>query len=297
MTRRLAIATACLAVCAPRPTAQSNASVRFVAEDGSKIQFNRAQGLFEMPGGPGWIRSPAPFGDFVLAFDLRAITADSRPELMLRAAYGSNTNGPLQGYRIALRQQTGAQQGRWLMGSPRDVTVVEERPIEPAALDQWQHVVVSAIGPRLTVSIDGTRVAAYDVQERAGHLIFANRKGLAHLRNVQIEQVPPAVRNPSTPMPLTNVVQAGGRPPRLLEEVKPSYTREALGHAIQGVVLLNAIVLEDGSVGDVQVTRSLDPGLDVMAIGALQRWKFAPAYLNGAPVAVIVEVSMSFRLK
>ena len=60
---------------------------------------------------------------------------------------------------------------------------------------------------------------------------------------------------------------------------------------------MSATVREDGSVDDVRVTRSLDPGLDVMAVAAVKRWKFAPAYLNGAPIPVIVDVSIFFKLK
>jgi bla regulator protein blaR1 len=87
--------------------------------------------------------------------------------------------------------------------------------------------------------------------------------------------------------------------PRLVHEVKPAYTPEALQAGIQGVMTLEATVLEDGTVSDVVVVESLDPdfGLDEEAVNALAQWRFEPATKDGQPVAVLVPVEMSFTLK
>ena len=60
--------------------------------------------------------------------------------------------------------------------------------------------------------------------------------------------------------------------PRVLHEVKPQYTSDAMRAKVQGTVLLECVVRPDGSVGDVQVVRSLDStfGLDQEAIKAAQ---------------------------
>ena len=49
----------------------------------------------------------------------------------------------------------------------------------------------------------------------------------------------------------------GVTPPVLVQEVKPSYTREALRHKQEGKVYLEAVVLPDGSVGDVRAVYCL----------------------------------------
>jgi TonB family protein len=87
--------------------------------------------------------------------------------------------------------------------------------------------------------------------------------------------------------------------PRVLAEVKPSYTADAMRAKIQGVVMVEAVVREDGSVGQVQVTRSLDPtfGLDQEAIKAVRRWRFAPGTRFGQPVPVLVEIELTFTLR
>jgi periplasmic protein TonB len=87
--------------------------------------------------------------------------------------------------------------------------------------------------------------------------------------------------------------------PRLLREVKPNYTAEAMRAKIQGVVWLEAVVLENGSVGQVRVIRSLDPtfGLDLEAERTVKKWVFAPGTRLGQPVPVLIEIEMSFTLR
>lgn len=87
--------------------------------------------------------------------------------------------------------------------------------------------------------------------------------------------------------------------PRLLKEVKPLYTAEAMRAKVQGVVQLRCVVLPDGSVGRVEVLKSLDSvfGLDQEAIRAARQWRFAPGMRQGEPVAVRVVLELSFTLR
>jgi periplasmic protein TonB len=101
-------------------------------------------------------------------------------------------------------------------------------------------------------------------------------------------QTPPTVYEPGNGVSL----------PRVTKEVRPGYTIEATAQRIEGTVLLGVVVLNDGSVGDVTVTRSLDSvyGLDANAVGAMKQWQFAPGTKDGQPVAVRVAVEMTFTL-
>ncbi len=91
----------------------------------------------------------------------------------------------------------------------------------------------------------------------------------------------------------------GIKPPRLVKEVKPNYTPEAMRARIEGWVKLEAVVLATGEVGDVDVIESLDKvyGLDDEAVKCMGQWRFEPGTKDGKPVAVRVEVEMSFTLK
>jgi len=87
--------------------------------------------------------------------------------------------------------------------------------------------------------------------------------------------------------------------PRLVKEVKPKYPPEAMEAKIQGTVMLEAVVLATGEVGDIEVIESLDKvyGLDDEAVKSLSQWRFDPGTKDGKPVAVRVEIEMSFTLK
>jgi TonB family protein len=86
--------------------------------------------------------------------------------------------------------------------------------------------------------------------------------------------------------------------PTVLKEVKPAYTAEAIRNRIQGTVLMAAVVLSDGTVGEVTVLRSLDTtfGLDAQAVLAAKQWVFNPGMKDGLAVAVRVTIEMTFTL-
>src|SRR3954463_359260 len=87
--------------------------------------------------------------------------------------------------------------------------------------------------------------------------------------------------------------------PRVIKEVKPSYTGEAMRARIQGLVTMEAIVMPDGSVGNVQIIKSLDNsfGLDKEAIKTVKQWRFEPGRRLGQPVPVLIVIEMTFTLR
>ena len=92
---------------------------------------------------------------------------------------------------------------------------------------------------------------------------------------------------------------AGITLPTVVREVKPAYTADAMRAKVQGSVWLECIVMPDGSVGEVKVTRSLDPifGLDQEAIKAAKMWRFRPGMRQGEPVPVIITIELTFTLR
>jgi len=105
---------------------------------------------------------------------------------------------------------------------------------------------------------------------------------------------------PSTPAPITvyEAGTAGVSLPTVIREVRPNYTPDAIANRIQGHVLLTAVVLANGTVGEVTVTRSLDTtfGLDAEAVRAAKQWLFNPGTKDGVAVAVRVTIEMTFSL-
>jgi periplasmic protein TonB len=86
--------------------------------------------------------------------------------------------------------------------------------------------------------------------------------------------------------------------PRLIHEVKPKYTSEALRNRIQGTVVLEAVVSGDGCTSQIRVVKSLDRGgLDDEAVSAVTQWRFEPGRLAGAPVDVLVTIMLDFSVR
>ncbi len=91
-------------------------------------------------------------------------------------------------------------------------------------------------------------------------------------------------------------VGGGVSAPRPIYDPDPEYSEEARHAKYQGTVLLWVVVGPDGGPRDIRVQRSLGMGLDEKAIEAVRKWKFEPSMKDGHPVAVQVNIEVSFRL-
>ena len=103
-----------------------------------------------------------------------------------------------------------------------------------------------------------------------------------------------------TPAPMEakrEAVRVGGaiQPPRKLFAPPPAYPEIARNARKDGIVILEAVIGEDGSVREVRLLRSI-PLLDQAAIDAVRQWRFTPTLLNGAPVSVVMTVTVGFTL-
>jgi TonB family protein len=85
--------------------------------------------------------------------------------------------------------------------------------------------------------------------------------------------------------------------PSVLQKVDPQYTEEARQAKISGPVLLSITVGADGMAHDISVVRSLDSGLDLKAVEAVQQWHFNPGTKAGEPVPVRATIEINFRLE
>lgn len=90
----------------------------------------------------------------------------------------------------------------------------------------------------------------------------------------------------------------GVTPPVPVRQMRPQYTNAAMTARLAGSVIVQCVVMPDGSVGDVRIIRSLDPryGLDEEAVKAARQWRFRPGTLNGEPVPVRITIELSFSI-
>lgn len=91
-------------------------------------------------------------------------------------------------------------------------------------------------------------------------------------------------------------VGGGVSPPRTLYDPEPEYSEEARKAKYQGVCVLYVEVGADGRPRNIRVVRTLGLGLDEKAMEAVKTWKFEPGMKDGKPVAVAVNIEVTFHL-
>ncbi len=104
---------------------------------------------------------------------------------------------------------------------------------------------------------------------------------------------------PPLPMPprQKEPVRVGGQiaAPQRLNRVDPVYPPIAIATRKEGVVILEALLTEDGIVREVRVLRA-EPLFEQAAVAAVWEWRFSPTLLNGEPVPVVMTVTIRFLL-
>lgn len=96
----------------------------------------------------------------------------------------------------------------------------------------------------------------------------------------------------------TKIFQIGHdvKPPNIVHRFEPDYTEIAKKLRIQGETLLSVVVDAHDDPHVVGIKRPLGGGVDDRAIEYVQKWRFSPATRNGEPVAVAVNIEVSYRL-
>jgi TonB family protein len=261
--------------------------------------YSLRDGILELRGGRGWVRTERLFLNFRVAFEYRPLTPDADPGVFVRSWVSAQQGGDwrLWGYRLRLPTAARGRQPSALVGYERKFMVVEPAEIFFQPAEEWQTVEITGEGARVTVTLNKTPAGAFDLQEFGGYILFNNEKGDVQFRNVTISSTEREPALPSGVIALKDLKSVKGKAPKLVQEVKPKYTSDAIRAKVQGVVIMQVVVMPDGSTASARVTRSLHPDLDLSAVAAVRAWKFEPATVNDERVPVLVEVEMSFALQ
>ena len=83
---------------------------------------------------------------------------------------------------------------------------------------------------------------------------------------------------------------------KLIHKVTPAYPPQAKEERRQGVVMLEAVILKDGTVGTVAAMAGAEPDLAAAALDAVRQWVYSPTLLNGEPVEVSTVIQVNFTL-
>jgi protein TonB len=103
---------------------------------------------------------------------------------------------------------------------------------------------------------------------------------------------PPVRTAPQKPLPVGGAIAE----PVKIHNVAPVYPAIAQYARVEGTVVIQAIISTDGAVQEAHVV-SGKPLLNEAALSAVKQWRYTPTTLNKQPVAVIMTVTVEFRLQ
>jgi TonB family protein len=184
---------------------------------------------------------------------------------------------------------------------------------------------VAATGDRRTYLRALARVAQRTAAAPASAIPFQTRSHAVERMTALVKEVPMSGRRAtllaatttvllaviagtaSVAFPLTDAAKAtsgdtiykvGGpvSEPVELSRVRPVYPPEARAKGVTGVVKLNAVIDESGTVTSVEPVQSPDATLTAAAAEAVGQWTYKPAMKDGRPIKVRLSVTVSFML-
>lgn len=85
--------------------------------------------------------------------------------------------------------------------------------------------------------------------------------------------------------------------PRVTKEIKARYTDEARAKGLEGLVVCDLVIGENGHIRSVTLVQGLGAGLDEAAVEALKSFEFSPAKIGDRTVAVKIRYKYRFQLQ
>ena len=277
--------------------AQKPEPTRFVAH--KDPEFSQGREGIELRAGPGWLRTDRIFEDLRMRFEFRVMERESHAVLAMRTEFQSTADTVDRGYLVHLSGQGSGDEalGR-VTALNRPFTELKFTPVvlpEPLDPNAWHIVEMAIAGRTLAVRVDGADTfRANGLEAAVGYVGFQTTRGHIQIRKIVLEEIP--VKDDSFAAGAARTTDPGVEVPQVIKEVRPAYTPEAMKRRVEGIVLLDVIIQPDGSVGKVRVKKPLHPDLDHAAIVAARQWRFTPPLKDGVPVAMLVDLSLSFTI-
>jgi TonB family protein len=165
------------------------------------------------------------------------------------------------------------------------VPAQEPSPTAKPGVPEEIELTGAPVSPKMKRSPFASKAPAPDglVVYQDGKIVY--RQGLSP-RNIR------SVRETPSAAPDLDPEVAGGL---VSLRVEPRYPDRARQSGVQGPVILQALVNEDGSVQQLKVLTG-NPDLAMAAIDAVRRWRFKPYFVKGKQSAFSTRITVNFAL-
>jgi TonB family protein len=132
-------------------------------------------------------------------------------------------------------------------------------------------------------------------------LVFENGKEVFRMPPSQGQAEPPATAHggvePAASLTPERVLalSPAAAENSLIHRVEPDYPEEARKRQLQGAVVLDIHIGQDGTVQDTKLV-SGEPLLADAAMAAVRQWRFQPRLVDGVPAEMQTRITLNFRL-
>ena len=273
-------------------------AVDFIFENAERPHITSTKEALELRAGPGQLRIPRLYQDFRLSFEFFLTGAEADGRVALRT--WRPAGGPAMQYDFSLSRAVGDSVESLLVGPSGPAKLIKAGELSAAGPGIWRNVALQRSGRTVHLTIDNVLAGIYEAEDMPATVLFSASAGAVKIRRLSITtpvRTTDAAASLWDVLPRGDLKKVGLTDPEVLHEQKPEYTSGAMRRRVEGVVEVEAVILSDGTVGDVRVIRSLDKELDAKAVMAVYRWKFSPAHKDGQAVPVIGTVALTFCLR
>lgn len=163
-------------------------------------------------------------------------------------------------------------------GRPRQVAMLAPDRVSPACVQAVEVLLFLDLAPQLAVGLAHSDLL----------IVSLSRDAIACMSEGPSD---------ATVLPtLLSVGPSGVKPPTKVHHVDPWYPDTVRNERVQGQVVVEAVLASSGCVRSAKLLRGAHPRLDVVALLTVAQWRYTPTLIDGAPVPVIMTITVNFRL-
>jgi hypothetical protein len=156
----------------------------------NKGKFEAKDGVIFLNKGGGWLRSAKEYKDFELRMDFRFMNKGADSGIFLRASK-EGKNWPDKNYQVQTMDDPSIC-SIFPAGLPKKTEKKDKDLLKKVykPLMEWQSYVITALGPKLEVKLNGELITVADgLADQAGFIGLQGEGGLLEFKNIRIKEL------------------------------------------------------------------------------------------------------------
>lgn len=154
-------------------------------------KFEAKDGVIYLNKGGGWLRSEKEYKDFDLRMDFRFMNKGADSGIFIRASM-EGKNWPDKNYQVQTMDNDSICSIFTAGGLPKKSEKKDKDLLKKAMKPtmEWQSYVITAVGPKLEVKLNGELITTADgLADQAGFIGLQGEGGLLEFKNIRIKEL------------------------------------------------------------------------------------------------------------